>query len=498
MDDRHERQPNSEPAAVEERLELLPFYHDLRNRLVRPEQIHVETRYFFRKWKPRLGPTATLLIMELRDRCYYNPRTEERRDTCWPALDELGAALGVSARTVQRLLDEPLVQLFVKVEHRYRYDERLGRKVRTSSLYHVSMDDPLLPEDQEALDSNVQAERLKREMDLRHQMQAAADDPLPGKLPSGDSELHDKLSGSGYLPDKLSGSTALDDNLSGTCNDNLSPHEEIPLRDTNTTTTTTRARQVQAFAANENAMPKRQVYSEKTSGEPAPKKTDTAGIRNQYEAANGRVASAIELRLLGELEADYGRDWILAAIEEAVSSGSRFVAPKRIRQICTRWKRDGFKSERLKQSAHSSSPLPRRNGAYLPNSVSVHTDKLEGIDGGTIRDDRGVNGKQQHNTAEEYPAADSIIQIGQSQMSMKQLWQLALHELRPCVSPQHYHWAQQANPVEYTGDTLTIGAPGIVCAWLGDHLNPVLTQILSRLLNRQIRILYKSLRSDPV
>jgi hypothetical protein len=489
MDDRHDRQPNSEPAAVEERLELLPFYHDLRNRLVRPEQVHVETRYFFRKWKPRLGPTATLLIMELRDRCYYNPRTEERRDTCWPALDELGAALGVSARTIQRLLDEPLVQLFVKVEHRYRFDERLGRKVRTSSLYHVAMDDPLLPEDQEALDSSVKAELLKREMDLRHQMQVASDGALP-----------DKMSGSAYLPDKMSGSNALDDNLSGTCNDNLSSHEEVPLRDTNNTTTTTTRRMAQGseLSGIKNAMPKRQVYSEKNSGEPAPKNTDTASIRTHYEAANGRAASAIELRLLNELEADYSQDWILAAIEEAVSSGSQFVAPKRIRQICVRWTRDGFKSERVKQSARSASPALRSRSAYIPNSSPVQTGNLSQIEDAMIHDNRGARDMQQVDTAEEYVRADGRIQIGQSQMSMKQLWQLTLHELRPSVSPQHYHWAQQARPINCTEDTLTIGAPGIVCAWLGDHLDPILVRIVSRLLNRHIRILYKSSRRDEV
>ena len=38
---------------------------------------------------------------------------------------------------------------------------------------------------------------------------------------------------------------------------------------------------------------------------------------------------------------DTGAGWVAAAIVEAVESGSRFVAPKRVREICRRWAREG-------------------------------------------------------------------------------------------------------------------------------------------------------------
>lgn len=70
-----------------------------------------------------------------------------------------------------------------------------------------------------------------------------------------------------------------------------------------------------------------------------------------YEAANGRDATPLERELLAELEAAFdvaarragasGSEWVVAAIREAVSSGSRFVAPKRIREILARWAREG-------------------------------------------------------------------------------------------------------------------------------------------------------------
>ena len=66
-----------------------------------------------------------------------------------------------------------------------------------------------------------------------------------------------------------------------------------------------------------------------------------------FEAANNRDATPLEIELLAELEAtftecahrtgDTGAEWVVAAIREAVGSGSRFVAPKRVREILNRW-----------------------------------------------------------------------------------------------------------------------------------------------------------------
>jgi hypothetical protein len=70
-----------------------------------------------------------------------------------------------------------------------------------------------------------------------------------------------------------------------------------------------------------------------------------------YEAANGRSAMPLERQLLGELEREFGvaaagfgidaDELLVAAIREAVNSGSRFVAPKRIREILARWAASG-------------------------------------------------------------------------------------------------------------------------------------------------------------
>jgi hypothetical protein len=70
-------------------------------------------------------------------------------------------------------------------------------------------------------------------------------------------------------------------------------------------------------------------------------------VISTFEDANDRRATPLERNLLAELERDAdlparasgstGAEWLVAAMREAVSSGSAFVAPKRIREIITRW-----------------------------------------------------------------------------------------------------------------------------------------------------------------
>lgn len=142
---------------------MLPFYHDLKNEIVEPDKIVVSSQYFWTKWAPRLGPTLTTLVICLRRHCYYNKLTQERRDWCFPEQATLAREIGVeSTKTIRAALAHPMAAYFVRREARYVYDPNRGKKIRTSDMYFVAMDDPLIPEDEVLLVARA-AERLLQE-----------------------------------------------------------------------------------------------------------------------------------------------------------------------------------------------------------------------------------------------------------------------------------------------------------------------------------------------
>ncbi|MFH0931211.1 MAG: hypothetical protein V1890_04680 [Candidatus Zixiibacteriota bacterium] len=162
--------PKDNPIKIEEwvnekgldRIELQPIYLDLKNEITNPEKVVVVSHYFLDNWAPRLGPTLTLLILRLRKYCYFNKITKEKRDWCYPKHDTLAEDIGVSRYTIIRELQRPIADYFIKREKRYTYDPRTKKKVRTSDMYHITMDDPLLPEDEKILKEKVK-ERLSKE-----------------------------------------------------------------------------------------------------------------------------------------------------------------------------------------------------------------------------------------------------------------------------------------------------------------------------------------------
>ncbi len=80
-----------------------------------------------------------------------------------------------------------------------------------------------------------------------------------------------------------------------------------------------------------------------------------AMVIRQFEEANDRTSTPAERRLLRQLAESFhesavqsGRDgwsWLGLAIDDAVAAGSRFVAPRRVREILARWERDGMPQE---------------------------------------------------------------------------------------------------------------------------------------------------------
>jgi len=95
-----------------------------------------------------------------------------------------------------------------------------------------------------------------------------------------------------------------------------------------------------------------------------------------FAAANSRPASALERELLAALAAQFdaaaraggaaagqsGWEWVTAAIYEAVEAGSAFVAPRRLREILTRWERDGATTRTARTARTARRPGGKAEG----------------------------------------------------------------------------------------------------------------------------------------
>ncbi len=111
--------------------------------------------------------------------------------------------------------------------------------------------------------------------------------------------------------------------------------------------------------------------------------------------ANGRPPSDMEISLLVQVARDCdpaaqgqgygpgtGLGWVLAAIWEAVNSGSQFVAPKRVAAICDRWIIEGFGSDNRANpnappAVHTPPPtwpMPTMSGEPSAPSLTAITD----------------------------------------------------------------------------------------------------------------------------
>ena len=115
-----------------EKIQVEPWYLDVRGEIVRPDQVQVTTKYFWSRWAPKFGPLGTCLLLRLRQYCYFNRATGEKRDWCFPSQDTLAQELGVQNRkTVMEALRRLEVFGFVRREKQYRYDP-VGRRKRGS------------------------------------------------------------------------------------------------------------------------------------------------------------------------------------------------------------------------------------------------------------------------------------------------------------------------------------------------------------------------------
>lgn len=171
-----ERFRSLEPDEARRQIAVLPYYHQLENEITKPNQGTFVTRYFQTKWRPALGSEASNIVLALRLLANQDGATFASQDT-------IASYAGISVRQLKRWLSQNedavgtrspewlaqwrvLHRHFLRSKsHRYllRKDPHRGAVVkRTTSLYHVAMDDPVHPDDEPRL-YVAAAERIVRE-----------------------------------------------------------------------------------------------------------------------------------------------------------------------------------------------------------------------------------------------------------------------------------------------------------------------------------------------
>jgi hypothetical protein len=142
-----------------ERLRLEPWFSAVRDQVVRPDQVAPTTLYFWRRWAPRLGPEAVLMLLWMRARFSRTRADQERGEFNLPAQEELAAATGLSTRAVRSALGALELRGFIARRRNYRWEPDRRQTVHLPDRYLVALEDPVAPED-EALVLELAAQRI--------------------------------------------------------------------------------------------------------------------------------------------------------------------------------------------------------------------------------------------------------------------------------------------------------------------------------------------------
>ncbi|HWV23882.1 MAG TPA: hypothetical protein VNZ58_06810 [Thermomicrobiales bacterium] len=129
-------------------------------------------------------------------------------------------------------------------------------------------------------------------------------------------------------------------------------------------------------------------------GLPPDDRRDEDATVTLFDEANSRPTSAAarrHLRQIAEGCVDLARSagvsgWTLvgSAIDEAVASGSAFVAPKRVREIIARWERDGVPVEYANASPAESQPVTGVGDASHRSALQIRNHDSQSIVGSGI------------------------------------------------------------------------------------------------------------------
>lgn len=175
------------PEERRDRIILAPAFRDAYNEITEAHRVIQVPKYFWDKWVPTLGPVAATLYMRLRQYCYYNPQTGERRDWCWPKQSTLAREIGIRDRKTLRksltLLEEHGFIRRERTVHRATH----GQIRRGTDKYFVYFEIPLVTAD--AVTLLIKESTTLKTLDIDHK----------GKKSSYGDEAHEELDHKGKI-----------------------------------------------------------------------------------------------------------------------------------------------------------------------------------------------------------------------------------------------------------------------------------------------------------
>lgn len=132
-----------------EGLRAQPWFSDAREHVTRPDRLVPASVYFCERWIPKLGPTATALVLYIRAVLVTRRDTDDMGAVDLPPQSQLGLESGIGGpkriREALRVLEGAG---FLVRRARYEYDRTTGQTRHLPDRYLVAMTDPVAPEDE--------------------------------------------------------------------------------------------------------------------------------------------------------------------------------------------------------------------------------------------------------------------------------------------------------------------------------------------------------------
>jgi hypothetical protein len=123
--------------------ELATLADQLADRILVQGEFILVSWYFLKNWLPALGPDAAMLILVLRNLCYFNDETGELRDEVWieGGYEAIAQRLGIkNPRTVATWLPAKIDRGKRKDELTDRTDQEFARRQRLQDLLGLFID----------------------------------------------------------------------------------------------------------------------------------------------------------------------------------------------------------------------------------------------------------------------------------------------------------------------------------------------------------------------